>query len=72
MFRRPPVKRPHREMVVSPFANGKLLFEIIEGVETVRGIELLIVFSVAALYFAVVSWCVRTDKFMTNAHTFQF
>lgn len=37
-----------------------------------REIEFLIVFSVAALYFAVVPWRVRTDEFMANAHTFQF
>ena len=59
-------------MVVSSFTNGKLSFEIIERVETMRGVEFLIVFSVAALYFAVVPWRVRTDEFMANAHTFQF
>ena len=57
-------------MVVSSFTNGKLSFEIIERVETMRGVEFLIVFSVAALYFAVVAGRVRTDEFMANAHTF--
>ena len=37
-----------------------------------RGIEFLIVFSVAALHFAVMPWHVRANKFMENAHTFQF
>ena len=53
-------------MVVSSFTNGKLSFEIIERVETMRGVEFLIVFSVAALYFAVVAGRVWTDQLVPD------
>ena len=34
--------------------------------ETVRVVETLLVFAVAALYFAVVAGCVRTDQFVPD------
>ena len=61
MFGRVPVERTHGEMVVGTFANGKLLAEVVEGIELMRGVEFLVVFSMAALDLAVMSGSVRTN-----------
>ena len=54
-------------MVVSAFTDGELLFEIIKGIETVRSIEFLIVFSMRSLDLAVVSRRENTDQFVPDA-----
>ena len=51
-----PVERTHGEIVVSPFTDSKLGFEIIKAIETVRSIEFFVIFTVAALHFAVAPW----------------
>ena len=61
LFGREPVKRTHREIVILALASGKLLFEVIKGVELVYSIKLFIVFAMTAFYFAVVLGCVRLD-----------
>ena len=43
-------------MIVSSFSDSKLSFEVLEGKETMGGIEFLIVLAVASLYFSIVSW----------------
>ena len=62
-----PIKRTHREIVVLVLPNGKLLFEVIKGVELVASIELLVVFSVAAFHLAVVPGRKRFDLFVADA-----
>ena len=62
-----PVKRTHREIVVGTFPDSKLNFEIFKGIEAVRSVKLLVVFAVTALYFSVVSGCVRADEFVADA-----
>lgn len=67
LFRREPVERAHREIVISAFSHGKLLFKIVKGIEGVTGVEFFVVLTVAALYFAVVSWGVGPYELVTDA-----
>ena len=46
--------------------RSELRTKIGERVETTRTVEALLVFPVAALYFAVVSGCVWTDQFVSD------
>ena len=50
-----PVKGTHREIVVFSVPDSKLLLEVAEGIELVGGIEVLVIFSVTAFHFAIVS-----------------
>ena len=59
------------EIVVSPFADGKLGFEVVKAIETVRSIEFFVVFTVTALHFAVVSRGIGTDELVVDAKLFQ-
>lgn len=43
-------------MIVSSFSDSKLSFEVLEGKETMGGIEFLIVLAAASFYFSIVSW----------------
>ena len=70
VFGRVPKQRTHREIVVLPLTNSKLVFEILEGVEGVRGIELFIILAVTALHFSVVARCVWLNQFVPNAELF--
>ena len=65
-------ERTHGEIVVSPFTDSKLGFEIIKAIETVRSIEFFVIFTVAALHFAIVTWGVWTDELVTDTKLFQF
>lgn len=58
-------------MIVSSFSDSKLSFEVLEGKETMGGIEFLIVLAVASLYFSIVSWCVWLDQLVTNIKLLQ-
>ena len=53
-------------MIVSSFSDSKLSFEVLEGKETMGGIEFLIVLAMASLYFSIVSWCVGLNQLVTN------
>ena len=53
-------------MVLLTLAPGKLLFEVIKGVELVYSIKRFIVFAMTAFYFAVVRGRVRFDSFVTD------
>lgn len=46
--------------------RSELRTKIGERVETTRTVEALLVFPVAALYFAVVAGCVWTDQFVSD------
>ena len=64
--RRKPFKRPHREVVGAAVVDGKLLCEVIQGKESVRRIEALLILAVAALHLAVMTRCVRTNALMPD------
>ena len=61
IFRSHPVERSHGESIISSLPDSKLFGKVIEGIEGVAGVELLIVFSVAAFYLAVVARCEGFD-----------
>ena len=67
LCRRKPTKRSHRKVVGTTIVDRKLLSEVLKRIEGVTGIEPLLVFAVAAFYFAVVAWCVRPDELMAYA-----
>lgn len=58
-------------MIVSSFSDSQLSFEVLEGKETMGGIEFLIVLAVASLYFSIVPWCVGLDQLVTNIKLLQ-
>ena len=68
---RAPVKWSHREMIVGTLANSQLILKVLERIETMRSVELFVVFSVASLHFSVVPWCVGLDQLVPNTKTFQ-
>lgn len=43
VFRRAPIERTHREIVVLTLTNSQFLFEIVKGIEFVGSIEFFIV-----------------------------
>ena len=62
-----PVEGTHGEMVVGTLTNSELLFEIIKGIEAVRGIKLLVIFAVRALNLTIVSRCADTNQLVPNS-----
>ena len=56
LFRRTPVKRSHRKIIVLTLANSKLFSEIIKGIELMRSIKIFVIFSVTAFYLTVMPW----------------
>ena len=56
-----PVEGSHGESVIASLPDSKLFGEVIEGIEGMAGVELLIIFSVAAFYLTVVAWCKGFD-----------
>ena len=66
-----PIERSHRKVVILALSNSKLLLEVCEVVEFMTGIELLVVFPVAAFYLAIVPGCVWLDQFVPNAELIQ-
>ena len=68
---RAPIKRSHREIVVLFVPDSKLLPEVFKRIERVRGIEVLVVFTVTALDLAVVTGRVYLDAFVLDAELFK-
>ena len=66
-IRRKPAKRSHKEVVGAAVVDGKLLCEVIQGKESVRRIEALLILAVAALHFAVVTRCIGANQLVANA-----
>ena len=64
--RRKPVKGSHREVVGAAVVDGKLLCEVIQGKESVRRIEALLILAVAALHFAVVTRCIGANQLVAD------
>lgn len=56
------VGRTHRKIIVIALPDGELRRTVSEREELVRSIELLVVFAVTALNFAVVAGCIRADE----------
>ncbi len=69
--RRTPGERTDRESVVLTLPDGKLLLEILERKEFMRGVEILVVLAVTALYLAVMSWSIGTDEFVPDLQLLQ-
>ena len=62
-----PVEWSHGESVIASLSDSKLFGKVIKGIEGVAGIELLIIFSVAAFYFTIVTGCKGFDFLVPNA-----
>ena len=62
-----PVEGSHGESVIASLPDSKLFGEVIEGIEGMAGVELLIIFSVAAFYLAVVARCKGFDFLVPDA-----
>lgn len=52
--------------------NSKLLLEIKKRIESMRSIEIFIIFTVRTLDFAIVSGCKRLNELVANAKFLQF
>ena len=65
-FRRIPVKRPHREVVVFTEMNSKLSLEIIERIKGMCSVEVFVILTVRAFHLTVMAWSERTDQLMSN------
>ena len=66
-----PVQRAHGEVVIASVVNGKLLFEVLKGMETVGSIKVFVVFSVRTFHFAVVPRSIGTDELMSYPQLFE-
>lgn len=61
-----PVEGSHGESVIASLPDSKLFGKVIEGIEGMAGVELLIIFSMAAFYFAIVTRCKGLDFLVPN------
>ena len=61
-----PVKRTHREIIIFSIPDSKLFLVVVEREKLVGGIEILIIFAVAALDLAVVPGRIGLDELMLN------
>ena len=64
---RHPAEGPHGGVVGSAVVDGKLLCEVIQGIEGVARVEAFLILTMAALHLAVVPRRVRTDQLMPDA-----
>ena len=68
---RKPIKRSHREVVVSAVVDFELQLKVRERVESVCSIEVFIVLSVRPFDLAVMSRCMRFDELVPYATLFE-
>ena len=61
------MKRPHGQVVGTAIVDGKLLFEIVQRIEGMAGIEAFPVLAMAALDFAVMARGIRMNELVPNA-----
>ena len=66
LFRRMPVKRSHRKIIVLALANSQLFSKVFKWIELMRSIKFFIIFSVTAFNLTVMTWSKRTNKFMSD------
>ena len=71
MLRREPVKGTHREIIILSAPDSKLLLVVVEGKELVAGIEILIIFAVAALDLSVMPGSKRLNAFVLDTKLIQ-
>ena len=64
LFKRTPIERTHGKFVVLTLTNSQLFFEVVKGIEFMRSVKLLVVFSVAEFHLSVMEGCVWTDQHM--------
>ena len=62
-----PVEWSHGESVIVSLPDSKLFGKVIKGIEGVAGVELLIIFSVAAFYFTIVTGSKGFDFLVPDA-----
>ena len=62
-----PVERPHGEIIILPLPDSELPGEVIEGIESMAGVEFFIVFSVAAFHLAIMPRCKGADLLVPDA-----
>ena len=72
IFRRFPTQWSHRKVIVFPIMYLQLILKICERIKSVCGIEILIVLSMRALYFSVMSWRIRSDFSVPDTQRCQF
>ena len=65
-FRRIPVKRPHREVVIFTEMNSKLSLEITKRIKGMGSVEVFVILTVRAFHLTVMAWSERTDQLMSN------
>ena len=61
-FRRLPVERSHWEIIILPLPYSELFFKVGKGIKLVGSIEFFVIFAVAALHLAIVSWGKRANQ----------
>ena len=66
-----PIQGTHGEIVVASEMNGKLLFEVLKGMESVGRIEVFVVLSVRTFHFAVVPRSIGTDELVPYSQLFE-
>ena len=66
LFRRTPVKRSHRKIIVLTLANSQLFSEIIKGIELMRSIKFFIIFSVTTFNLTIMSGCSWSNQLVLN------
>ena len=71
IFRRDPVKRTHRKIVVFAKMDSKLGLEIVKRVELVSSVKVFVVFAVRTLYFTVMARSEGTNQFVCNLSLFE-
>ena len=62
------MERTHGKIIIFSVPDSKLLLVVVEGIKLVVGIEVFIVFAVAAFNFSVVSGGVWFDELVLNPH----
>ena len=66
LVKREPVKGSHREVVRAVVVDSELPGEVIQGIKTVAGIEVLLILAVTSLHFTVVARRVGADELVAD------
>ena len=66
-----PIERTHWEIIILALPYSKLFLKVGKGIKLMGSVEFLIIFAVATLHLAVVSWSERLDLFVADAELCQ-
>ena len=66
-----PIERTHWEIIILALPYSKLFLKVGKGIKLMGSVEFLIIFAVATLHLAVVSWSERLDLFAADAELCQ-